>query len=814
MGLKSRFLTISIKEQICITIIFLNLFCILVILFICCSFTYEIIKEDYKQKKFYFYDKYKDYIESCFYFKNFCLLQYEEIIRRMQKQSWNYHRTIQIYNFKMFYDISDAVIDYNDSLHQNIENEKSDKKNAKLFVLCYWEAGDSSDQFYYYNHNQLCTGMFQITSNNYLPLANSIFSNNIYDKFRMPDYSIPIMNSPLFTNVNRSTIFSFNASRIHQKLLETQDGNSTYINHDKLKSHFHLKVGDFVARIYNRLNYFFFGRLDFFMHMFYNTYNEIKSLLNGVPLKKDPASLLSFSRLTSGYLSSINYGNSEFSLVSYGNDECFYYCETNIIDEFLYFIIKKLMIKFEMNFIPLYYGNNTLISTELCILFILKQIKFQVDEKAINDLYNKIKKGESTIESCFAYAEILSSQNNLKEIVNVNFTTFLQINSLYHEGIFNFTFNNNDYYYFCFKYTYPNYNVLREFHSEYLLLDQVNFYFYSSFQAPIKYANYIYQLSQNCFFLLILIIIYIWFICLTINMIIFYSSINDWIEPINKLQDAVETSSLKDENVFIYKYDDIINELFATSKELLIGQIHSRNNYHLNNINITSDNKNQKKLSNEKISNQNLLLNNDIINSLLKEQQNMMDFSNNIKTNVPMKDNKENTIKNKSKNNNSYFDHNSNENLITTTDIITKDTTNKICILEENKIKNEEKSNEPYKKLFRIADYINYQRNKFESHNILVSENSTVSEIMNTKSISKDNKSTVNNSINLKNSIIRSDFLKNNEQNKNIYVNMLDEESMSYLWYMEAKKKNNKSFNYNVSNNYSELFMEYIDIYK
>ena len=391
------------------------------------------------------------------------------------------------------------------------------------------------------------------------------------------------------------------------------------------------------------------------MHMFYNTYNEIKSLLNGVPLKKDPASLLSFSRLTSGYLSSINYGNSEFSLVSYGIDECFYYAETNIIDEFLYFIIKKLMIKLEMNFIPLYYGNNTLISTELCILFILKQIKFQMDEKAINDLYNKIKKGESTIESCFAYAEILSSQNNLKEIVNVNFTTFLQINSLYHEGIFNFTFNNNDYYYFCFKYTYPNYNVLREFHSEYLLLDQVNFYFYSSFQTPIKYANYIYQLSQNCFFLLTLIIIYIWFICLSVNMIIFYSSINDWIEPINKLQDAVETSSLKDENVFIYKFDDIINELFATSKELLIGQIHSRNNYQLNNINITSDNKNQKKLSNEKISNQNLLLNNDIINSLLKEQQNMMDFSNNIKTNVPMKDNKENTINNRTKNNNSFL---------------------------------------------------------------------------------------------------------------------------------------------------------------
>jgi hypothetical protein len=295
-------------------------------------------------------------------------------------------------------------------------------------------------------------------------------------------------------------------------------------------------------------------------------------------------------------------------------------------------------------------------------------------------------------------------------------------------------------------------------------------------------------------------------------MIIFYSIINDWIDPINKLQDAVETSSLKDENVFIYSFDDIINELFATSKELLIGQINNYNNGHLNNLNILSDNKSKNELSNEKISNQNLILNNDIINNLLKEQQNMMDFSNNIKTNAPMNDNKENIINNKSKNNNSYFDHNSNENLITTTDIHTKDTANKICIFEENKIKNDEKSNEPYKKLFRIAEYIYYQINKFESNNILISENSTVSESVNTKSITKEQKPNV--PINLKNSIIRSEFMKNTEQNKNIYVNMLDEESMSYLWYMEAKKKNNKSFNYNISNDYNELFIEYIDDYK
>ena len=646
MGLTSRFLTISIKEQICIVIIFLNLFCILVILCICCSFTYEIIKEDYKGKKIYFYDKYKDYIESCFYFKNFCLLQYEEIIRRMQKQSWNYHQTILYYNFANFGDNSDGVINYIDSLHKNIENEKSNKENAELFFLCYWEKGDSSGKYSSLNHNQFCPGMHQITLSNYLTLSNSIFSNNIYEKFRIPDYNIPIMNSPLFTNVNYSTIFSFNASKIHHILLEIQDGDSININHDKLKKYFHEKVGEFVGKIYNMISYYFYRRLDFFMHMFYNTFNEIKSSLNGVTLKKDTISLLYFSRMSAGYLSSINYGNSEFSLVSYSNDENFYYCETNIIDKFLYFSLKNLMIKLDMNFIPLYYGNNTLISPELCILFLLKQIHFQMDEKSINELYNKIKKGESTIESCFSYQDILNSQNNFKEIVNLSFTTFLQINSLCHEGVFNFAFNNNDYYYFILKYPYPNYNVLKEFHSEYLLLDQVNFYSYSSFKEPIKYANYIYQLSQNCFYFLMIIILYIWLICLSLNMIIFYSIINDWIEPINKLQDAVETTSLKDDNVFIYNYDDIINELFATSKELLIGQINSRNNEHLNNLNNLPDNKDKNELSNEKIANQNLILNNEIINHLLKEQQNMMDFSNNIKTNAPMNIKKKNTINN------------------------------------------------------------------------------------------------------------------------------------------------------------------------
>ena len=81
MNLKSCFLTLSMKEQLCITIISLTIFCIIVIISICGSLAYEFLKEDYRQKKLYFFEKYQDYIETCFFFSKFLLAS----IRRTNK---------------------------------------------------------------------------------------------------------------------------------------------------------------------------------------------------------------------------------------------------------------------------------------------------------------------------------------------------------------------------------------------------------------------------------------------------------------------------------------------------------------------------------------------------------------------------------------------------------------------------------------------------------------------------------------------------------------------------------------------------------
>ena len=40
----------------------------------------------------------------------------------------------------------------------------------------------------------------------------------------------------------------------------------------------------------------------------------------------------------------------------------------------------------------------------------------------------------------------------------------------------------------------------------------------------------------------------------------------------------------------------------------------------------------------------------------------------------------------------------------------------------------------------------------------------------------------------------------------NLTINVLRGKDMTYLWYMEMKKKNNKSFNYQLSDDLEELF--------
>ena len=62
---------------------------------------------------------------------------------------------------------------------------------------------------------------------------------------------------------------------------------------------------------------------------------------------------------------------------------------------------------------------------------------------------------------------------------------------------------------------------------------------------------------------------------------------------------------------------------------------------------------------------------------------------------------------------------------------------------------------------------------------------------------------------NEKRSVSKNDLGPTRENNEKINVNMLDEDNICYLWYMEVKKRNNKTFNYKISDDYNELFTDY-----
>ena len=201
MSLQTSFLTLSIKDQIFILFIFLTLFSIIVILCLCCSFNYEILKEDYNQKKLYFYDKYKEYIESCLYFQNFCLLQYEEVIKRMQIQIWKFDQTSKIYQLQTnFFNKDYDIIEIFDMHYENVTKLYTSNNNIILFYACY----------YNYNGilmNSLCNYMKINLFHKYPGLSSMLITHDIEEGIRIPGYNIPIMASPLLVNVNNSAIY-------------------------------------------------------------------------------------------------------------------------------------------------------------------------------------------------------------------------------------------------------------------------------------------------------------------------------------------------------------------------------------------------------------------------------------------------------------------------------------------------------------------------------------------------------------------------------------------------------------------------------
>ena len=764
MSLSTRFLNLSMKEQICITIILLTLFCILVILIVCGSLMYEILNKDYEQKKIFIYDKYKKYLESVFYFQSFYIMEYEEIIHRMLKEFWRIRQSITIYQtLSPLQDYSDYII--NMTQEHNFTKLEENKRNDTpyFYIISY----DSENQEY--------VRLFSLYF--YQTFVNSVVTNNVYNKFKMPGYGVPIFDDPVFYNYNFLAIFGCSQDKIANMINYLAEPKNTTLT-DVLEEYYYLDI----LNVYYYLEYAS-DKLYLIHHIFPKFTKELLGYSEDIFINETLR--LTFCDFLVGYFSYILYDINYISILSSDYFYNYFYAEMNSINETLFFLNKNLTYSLDIDFIPLIYEDNTIISEDLCSIFKIKQNILAGNEFNFEQIYSGMEKGISNISDCFINKELLNSHEDIKDIFDIYLDDFTELNNLIYQGIFNLISEHNKYPFYFMKYSYPNYNTLKEFQTEYLYLAQVNFYSFASFIPAKKYVDHVYQISQNIFFFIVLIIIYCWFFCLFINIIIFFKIIDDLTEPITKLQDAVESNSIKDENIFKYKHDDIINELFLTCKELLSGQIDINNENELKNFHI-SKKENENNID-KNIYKKNLIINNEIMEELINKQQSMMDFSNNIKTNefnsltdktISKKSQKKVNEANKKKS--IRIDNNKNS-------------------VKENIKTEKNEDDKAYINLFKISEYLDYYRSKSESHNNIYIDLENNEETKTSKIISKKDKSS---------SI--SNNLGNDEINDNNYINMLDETDITYLWYMESKKKN-KTFNYNISNNCQELFTEFED---
>ena len=750
-------MTLSIKEQVFIIILLSTIFSLIVILCLPCSFSYEILKKDYKRKKKYFYNKYKDYIESCYYYQGYTLLKYEEIIKRMLKEAMKYSIREGLFNYK-----SEFMEEYTEQnpvrdLYYNSEDENDNNRTDILYYYCFNE------------NAELCSKTKDGLKNLYDSLYSLIFTTELYERFKLPELNMPIVDKSLSVNINNSFMFCFDKNTMMKNINES-------INYTQYAE-------DTVNNIMKHMEDY----LDFKLFLYNEIFNKTKieldiltfiSELNNIKPEERHNKIFSFAQTNSGLYSSIQFQNDKSYLLSYNPDsDNYYYFEFYTTSKFLMHTLKLLYNELNMNFIPLFPENNTLFFPEICSFFLLSQSNDVFNEKILDEIMKNIQKGKSTIKDCFFDKDLYKNQKDLIEVLEKNEPSFLNISNIIYQGLLR---TKDKYPLYFMKYSFPSFNTLSNFKSDYLHLDQINFFLLASFKEPMEFSDFILAQYKNLFYLIIILTVYIWILCFFVNIFIFYKVIKQITEPIFKLQEAINTNNIKNESIFKYEYDDTIQELFTTCKELLTRQIDNKQNKKYSSYFNVLDTQNDNLVDERKYEN-NLIINNDLINKLKREQQNMMDFSDNVGYNNKLDNTLEIDIYNQnSMSSEKIFDENKN--------IINK---HKINI----KIDDDKEEKEAYKSILKLSDFLYYHRSKNENNIISIKGKSKT----NKKQLNKDKDKAKK-----KSSIISN--IDNIEEN--IDINVFDDKDVMYLWYMEEKKTKNKSFNYQTDDDYEELFSD------
>ena len=776
MGIKRLFLKMPINLQIQIFIKLLLFTCFLFIIIISESIFFVYNEYLIGTKKKYFFNLEKRIIESNIYFQNVCLYQYENLIKLFNYQFYLYLENENILLY--FANNSNYLNNYNNTVLFSHEIDKRipeydpsiPYEDQKIYVYCYSK------------HSLVCQNIYKLIYINSMPFLNQV---KAIRNFRIPFYGdFPIFGEYIVALTKYDTLYSFNITRIREMIVKAKD---------KIKE----TIDERSVITYNFFKKFFYDFENNKFYFFEIMYKKRYDIFFNFSKIKDINEKEEYIKKQSIYFQTIHFENDTTRF--YNNWDyrySRYTCKNSIINGYFDFLIPLLSTTLNIISIPISHETNNLISNNLCYYLLIKQIIIlnitseqkisEFNEKFLIKIKNIIfNKTIINIDDCKIKTYL--QNNNIKEkkkAENFKFFNYYDLEYKLFSLFFSLREKDENTNIFEMKFSFPNFNSLKESNPNFFSFQQLDFYSFSFENSLIKKIKASKEFLNNINFLMLLTLNFLWILILIIFDIILSRTIIQILQPINNLIEAIELNNIikKKEILFEYKLDENINKFFLLCNNLFEGKIKEKSNL----LKFNSNEENYSYNNNNNINN-NLIINNRMIIKLNEEKNicnnndneifllrynNYIDLIKPRKKNIKKlsstnhKDNSSKKIANiflKKVCNNDDEDYESNSN------------STKGNNLNNNEIDNDINNNIALYKDF--LDITHFLFDKYDKSRIKKNDDKS------------DNKNHSQLEINTYISFI---------DNENIFYKKKDYKYIAYYWYMNAKQNNHFIINYDI----------------
>ena len=613
MSVIENFLKMPLKFQINLYLIFVLLITIILIFFfseaiLLMNFSY--IKSERKE---YFLHMEQSIIENNINFINICLLQYENIIKLFNFQTYHFlnNETLLRY-FHETNNIPKNIIDQkivvikNKSELDNYQeyNEHIPDKERKLYIYCGLK------------NQSICNKIIESIGSN--ALIYSYMYRGIRD-FKIPFYGKQrLMNEYIIFLKSFSTFISINSTQIKDIIKKYGDPDEMNILVNNLaKEDYNFNKEYFNEYIKNNINL-----MNIMYSKTYHIFDEYKSI-NDTLAQEDYILDKSIYFQKMDYLLDITYFHNTWNI-----PQSRIFGGNSIITSSLAWILLNIYKKLDIVTLPISNTYKKLISKDLCYFFIYKQFYYlknkndfsdeQKLEEIINSIANKI--NITDINECKLdnYFEDISEYINIKN----DFVIYYDLKNIYDSYLYKLYKSDSRSFLFEIKSTYPSFESLKLFSPDFISFSQIDFYSFSPGSNLSRIITSSKDFMTNVNFLIIIILWFFWILIIIIFIIIIIYVVPKITDPIVRLSKIININDYKNENIFEYKLDDDINKFFGLCKNLINGEMIS-NEVKLNEI------LEDKSIFDDSLNN-NMIINNKMILELIDNQKCINDNNKNI----------------------------------------------------------------------------------------------------------------------------------------------------------------------------------------